>query len=181
MTTSNKLLLKLISILERKVTYPAQTIERIDHLVEEFLEGLDRQLQSDSEDEDEDENDRDRDRERAIAEELRIAAAAAAATAERSRLMLLKLISIVERRVTYPAAHTMDRIDDLVDEFLEDLKEDVYGMLCSNDLDSSRDTEAEVEAIVRVFPNILSETVAVQIRGELCRFYPIQFLSLIHI
>ncbi|OEU14838.1 hypothetical protein FRACYDRAFT_241395 [Fragilariopsis cylindrus CCMP1102] len=203
-----ELLLKLISILEWKVTYPAQTIERIDHLVVEFLEGLDRQLQSDSEDEDEDDRDRvrrqaltkkeriaagldrqlksedevgdegwdedDRDRDQAFTEEERIAADAA--TAGRSRLMLLKLISIAERKVTH-TAHTTERIDGLVDYFLENLEGDVCDMFCSNDLDSSRDTEAEVEAIVRVFPNILSETVAVQIRGELCRFYPIQFLA----
>jgi hypothetical protein len=81
--------------------------------------------------------------------------------------MLLKLVSVLQQKVTYPAC-TIERIDDLVDDFPENLEDDVCEMLCSNDADADddynhglwiavcRDTEAEVEAIVRVFPNILS-------------------------
>jgi hypothetical protein len=90
--------------------------------------------------------------------------AGAAAYAERSRLMLLKVISVLQQKVTYPA-RTINKIDDLVENFLEVLEIDVHYMLCDNDvyadgsayrgLDSGRDTEAEVEAILRVFPNVL--------------------------
>jgi hypothetical protein len=84
---------------------------------------------------------------------------------ERKRLDLLKLVSVLERKFTYPA-RTIEKIDDLVVDFLENLEDDVHQMLCSNDghadyyqgLDSNIDTEAEVEAIIRIFPNVLSKS-----------------------
>ncbi|OEU23301.1 hypothetical protein FRACYDRAFT_267496, partial [Fragilariopsis cylindrus CCMP1102] len=90
--------------------------------------------------------------------------ATAAAASERRRLHILKLISVLQRKVTYPT-RTIDKIDHLVDDFLENLEDDVHQMLCSNDadansyqgLDSNIDTEAEVEAIIRIFPNVLSK------------------------
>jgi hypothetical protein len=65
---------------------------------------------------------------------------------------------------------TRDKIDELVDTFLEHLKADIHGMLCSKydaniehedeyyyyGLDSDRDTEEEVEAAIRLFPYVLS-------------------------
>jgi hypothetical protein len=135
----------------------------------------DHQLQNEDEDEDEDD--------RSLTEEERIAAAAAT---ERSRLMTLKLISILERKVTYPA-RTIKKIDDLVDYFCEGLEFDVQEMLLENNpypygdfyrgLDSSRETEAEVEAIVRVFPIFLTGMKGVWIRGDVCFFCPIQLLT----
>ena len=138
----------------------------------------DHQLQSEDEDENEDEVEDEDDQ--PLTEEERIAAAAE--DAETSRVMLLKVISILERKVTYPA-RTIKKIDDLVEDFFLKLEEDVHEMLCSNaadgdaddyhGLDNNRDTEAEVEAIVRVFPNILAQRKAIGIRF----FYPIQCLA----
>jgi hypothetical protein len=52
--------------------------------------------------------------------------------------------------------------------FLEQLEDDIHGMLCSKHieyeneheyfgLDSDRDTEEEVEAAIRLIPNVLSK------------------------
>ncbi|OEU10314.1 hypothetical protein FRACYDRAFT_247271 [Fragilariopsis cylindrus CCMP1102] len=109
----------------------------------------DHQLQSEDEDENEDEVEDEDDQ--PLTEEERIAAAAE--DAETSRVVLLKVISILERKVTYPA----------LEDFFFKLEEDVHEMLCSNDadadaddgdyrgLDNNRDTEAEVEAIAVSF------------------------------
>jgi hypothetical protein len=108
-------------------------------------------------------------------EQDRIAAAAAA------RRRRLKLISVLEGFDGIPF-QTRNKTDELVEEFLENLEDDVHGMICSNDLgaddyrglDSDRDTEAEVEAIIRFFPKALTRTKELEGVGNL---YPIQFLS----
>ena len=114
----------------------------------------------------------------------------AAAASERRRLDLLKLISVLQRKVTYPT-RTIKKIDSLVDDFLENLEDDVFEMLCSNDadvddddyhgLDSNIDTEAEVEAIIRIFPNVLSRKKAIfyGYGDDIDRYlyYPIQLLA----
>jgi hypothetical protein len=108
-------------------------------------------------------------------EQDRIAAAAAA------RRRRLKLISVLEGFDGIPF-QTRNKTDELVEEFLENLEDDVHGMICSNDLgaddyrglDSDRDTEAEVEAIIRFFPEALTRTKELEGVGNL---YPIQFLS----
>jgi hypothetical protein len=80
----------------------------------------------------------------------------------------------------------------LIDTFLENLEDDVHQMLCSNDadannyrgLDNNIDTEKEVEAIIRIFPNVLSKRKEIKYDPDddasdydheaRCFYYPIQ-------
>jgi hypothetical protein len=113
------------------------------------------------------------------AEQERIAAAAAA-TAAAARRRRLQLISVLEGFDGIPF-QTRNKTDELVEEFLGNLEEDVHDMLCDNNvnsdnyrgLDSDRDTEAEVETIIRVFPDVLTR------RGGIYLLYPIQCLAFI--
>jgi uncharacterized membrane protein YqiK len=60
------------------------------------------------------------------------------------------------------SARTRNKIDQLVEEFLDKTKNDIHDMLCDSNyenyrgLDSSRDTEEEVETAVQFFPGVLS-------------------------
>jgi hypothetical protein len=116
------------------------------------------------------------------AEQERIAAAAAAAAARRRRL---KLISVLEGFDEIPF-QTRNRTDELVEEFLENLEDDVHDMLSGSSinsdnyrgLDSNRDTEEEVETIVRFFPEVLSRRKEIQVAvddEENLWFFLIQF------
>jgi hypothetical protein len=72
---------------------------------------------------------------------------------------------------------TRGKIDELIEEFLDNIKDDIYDMFCENELDedyreeenrydnyrgldSDRDTEEEVETTLRCFPELLSENYA---------------------
>ena len=74
-----------------------------------------------------------------------------------------KLIPILQHKKEVPL-RTRNRILRLAIEFLTKLEDDVHEMLCDNSteaenysgLDSDRDTEAEVETIIRFFPEVLS-------------------------
>jgi hypothetical protein len=75
----------------------------------------------------------------------------------------LNLISLLQKKKEYPK-RSRNKINRLTREFLQKLGNDVHDMLCDNiddatyrGLDSDRDTEEEVEAIIRVFPNVLSK------------------------
>jgi hypothetical protein len=111
-------------------------------------------------------------------EQERIAAAAAAAARRRR----LELISVLEGYDKIPF-RSRNKTDELVDHFLVELGDDVHDMLCDNNieqgdyyhgLDSDRDTEEEVEAIVRVFPGVLSKEIFDE-NGDFC--YPIHLLA----
>ena len=82
------------------------------------------------------------------------------------------VISAIRRKKELPL-RTRDKMNELVDAFLEHLKADIHCMLCSRytaanenlqfeeddeyyGLDSDRDTEEEVEAVIRLFPRVLS-------------------------
>jgi hypothetical protein len=110
----------------------------------------------------------------------------------------LKLISVLKRKKLYPK-RTRKKIKQLVDIFLNEIEFDVHGMFCNNNadgdvddyrgLDSSRDTEDEVEAIVRAFPEVLSRRKEfiwdeederwVENRNDMDRNYPIHYLTLL--
>ena len=101
-------------------------------------------------------------------------------TAAAKQRRLLKLISVLEKKAKF-SLRTRNKTDELVENFLANLEDDVHDMLCANNteaenysgLDSDRDTEAEVEAIVRVFPEVLT-------RKNPCGpedYYPIQLLA----
>ncbi|OEU08103.1 hypothetical protein FRACYDRAFT_250326 [Fragilariopsis cylindrus CCMP1102] len=80
-------------------------------------------------------------------------------------VLLKKMILVLEQKETFPL-QTRNKTDELVENFIENLEDDVHEMLCFNStdsdsdnyrgLDSDRDTDAEVEAIVRVFPEVLT-------------------------
>ncbi|OEU06240.1 hypothetical protein FRACYDRAFT_255614 [Fragilariopsis cylindrus CCMP1102] len=97
-------------------------------------------------------------------------------------VLLKKMIVVLEQKETFPL-QTRNKTDELVENFLENLEDDVHDMLCNNyieagnysGLDSDWDTEAEVEAIVRVFPEVLTRR---QYDGS--GNYPIQLLALAH-
>ena len=82
------------------------------------------------------------------------------------------VISAIQRKKELPL-RTREKIDELVGHFFEHLKADIHCMLCSRytaanenlqfeeddeyyGLDSDRDTEEEVEAVIRLFPRVLS-------------------------
>jgi hypothetical protein len=94
------------------------------------------------------------------AEQERITAAAAA------RRRRLKLISVLEVCDQYPFP-TRNKTNELVENFLENLGDDIHDMICSSNndsnnnyrgLDSDRDTEEEVETVIRFFPEVLTRT-----------------------
>jgi hypothetical protein len=96
---------------------------------------------------------------------------------KRRRLKLIKTLKIEE---------LVDSFSALVRTFLRKLKKDVHDMLCENNtdnpdsdtiycgLDSTRDTEEEVEAILRIFPDVVTERERL---GNYQYYYPIQFLA----
>jgi hypothetical protein len=120
----------------------------------------DRQLQEEEDDDDEDDED----------EEDETAAAD-------NEQRCLTAISLLQKKKEYPK-RTRNKINRLTREFLQKLGNDVHDMLCKNEsenyhgLDSDRDTEEEVEAIVRFFPDVLSKV------DEMEELYPIQHLAL---
>ncbi|OEU21478.1 hypothetical protein FRACYDRAFT_235104 [Fragilariopsis cylindrus CCMP1102] len=75
----------------------------------------------------------------------------------------LKINSVLKRKETFPL-RTRNKVDVLVQEFLNKLEDDIHDMLCDNGeyddeyrgLDCNRDTEEEVEAIVLLFPDVLT-------------------------
>ncbi|OEU18284.1 hypothetical protein FRACYDRAFT_236560 [Fragilariopsis cylindrus CCMP1102] len=95
-------------------------------------------------------------------------------------VLLKKMILVLEQKETFPL-QTRNKTDALVENFLEKLGNHVHDMLCDmsddNDgdenyrgLDSDRDTEEEVEAILRFFPEVLH-------RGGDHGVYPIRLLA----
>jgi len=90
-------------------------------------------------------------------EQLRIAAAA---VEERDQ----QLTSLLARKDELPL-RTRNRLNELVFELLTKMKKDVHEMICHNNsrddddrgLDSSRDTEAQVETALRFFPEVISQ------------------------
>ncbi|OEU05943.1 hypothetical protein FRACYDRAFT_257327 [Fragilariopsis cylindrus CCMP1102] len=108
----------------------------------------------------------------------------------------LQLITVLKRKKEYPK-RTRKKINQLVDNFLNEVEFDVHAMFCDNDsnaheyrgLDSSRDTKDEVEAIVRSFPEVLSRRKEFIWDGEDERWvengddrdrdYPIHYLTLL--
>jgi hypothetical protein len=108
---------------------------------------------------------------------------------EQAVVLLKKMILVLEQKETFPF-QTRNKTDELVENFLEQLEDDVHDMLCDNiidadnyrGLDSDRDTEAEVEAILRFFPEVLSrqkELVWDEEDHDEYRLlsYPIEFLA----
>jgi hypothetical protein len=112
----------------------------------------------------------------------------------------LKLILILERKYAECPFRTKKKIDRLVDAFLEELEDDIHHLLCNMKddnaptadddsdsdsdeyygLDSDRDTPAEVETVIRLFPRILSRMVIVQGgHGGVRIGCPIHYLSYI--
>jgi hypothetical protein len=115
------------------------------------------------------------------------AAAGNVNTTRRKRRLKLA-ITVLERNEKFPLRNR-NKIDELVETFLEELGDDIHEMLCDNDiddgdyhgLDSDRDTENEVETAIQLFPEILtrrttewwSDSKQRMILGE----YPIQHLA----
>ena len=103
-------------------------------------------------------------------------------TAAAKQRRLLKLISVLEKKAKF-SLRTRNKTDELVENFLANLEDDVPDMLCDNyidagnysGLDSDRDTEAEVEAIVRIFPEVLTRR-----EDDENFYYPIQLLTFAH-
>jgi hypothetical protein len=95
-----------------------------------------------------------------------------------ARCRRLQLISVLEGFDEIPF-QTRNKTDELVENFLEELEDDIHDMLCDNNieadnyrgLDSDRDTEEEVETVIRFFPDVLTR------RGGTDDCYPIQLLS----
>jgi hypothetical protein len=103
--------------------------------------------------------------------------------------IILELISLLQRKKKYPA-RTRNKIDRLVNIFLRKIEKDVHKMICYNyvhardgeeedeydGIDSDRETEDEVEAIVRCFPKVLSRKGGFRDN----KYYPIQRLTFVH-
>jgi hypothetical protein len=115
---------------------------------------MDESDYSDNDGDDDDDDDDDNDDE-SLTEEEQIAA-------DERRW---KLIVMLQRKEHYHK-RTRKQIDVLVEEFLIDIKDDIFDMLCDNNkysenyyggLDSDRDTEEEVETTIRFSRNPISE------------------------
>jgi len=104
----------------------------------------------------------------------------------------LKLTSLFERKNELPL-RTRNKFD-LVLELLTKTKDDIHDMICDTNigdananyggLDSSRDTEAEVETAIRFFPEVISQTYGEGIRKEysiqrLCFGKAVSFIAVI--
>ncbi|OEU06238.1 hypothetical protein FRACYDRAFT_266188 [Fragilariopsis cylindrus CCMP1102] len=97
--------------------------------------------------------------------------------------LLRKMILVLEHKEIFPS-RSRNKTDELVVQFLEELGDDVHEMLCDNHanggsdnyygLDSDRDTEEEVEAIVGFFPEVLHR------KGGNYNLYPIQCSTFFH-
>jgi hypothetical protein len=106
-------------------------------------------------------------------------------TAAAKRRRLLRLITVLEKKDTF-SLRTRNKTDELVEFFLDSLGDDTHDMLCDNyieaenysGLDSDRDTEAEVEATLRFFPEVLTRRTYIDEDDETDGHYPIQFLAL---
>ncbi|MGK3734451.1 MAG: hypothetical protein ACI8RD_001886 [Bacillariaceae sp.] len=70
------------------------------------------------------------------------------------------MISVLEGCDEYPL-RTRNKIDELVDNFIDELGDDIHDMICDNNittrehyrgLDSDRGTEAEVENCYSILP-----------------------------
>jgi len=81
--------------------------------------------------------------------------------------VLMKIIFILKNMKEF-SLRTRYKIDHLVKKFLTQIEDDIHDMLWANNiggtgnyrgLDSNRDTEEEVEAIVRFFPDVLTRKV----------------------
>jgi hypothetical protein len=144
---------KMILVLEQKETFPLRTRNKTEELVETFL------IEAAQQDEQQQQQH------------------------QQANVLLKKLILVLQYRETFPL-RTGNQTDELVEKFLAELGKDVHNMLCDSNttdidsdnyrgLDSERDTEAEVEAIVRIFPEVLT-------RKKPCGpedYYPIQLLT----
>ena len=136
---------------------------------------MDESDYSDNDGDDDDDDDDDNDDE-SLTEEEQIAA-------DERRW---KLISMLQRKEQYHK-RTRKQIDVLVEEFLIDIKDDIFDMLCDNNkysenyyggLDSDRDTEEEVETTIRLFPEILSLKSTNENKNSYGPgYYPIQCLT----
>jgi hypothetical protein len=105
----------------------------------------------------------------------------------------LKIISVLEKKEEFPLCN-INKMDELIEEFLDKLETDVHALICNfsdddgyvdndNDpgddadyrgLDSDRDTEKEVETAIRFFPNVLTR------KGGRLNEYPIQCSLYLH-
>ncbi|OEU06869.1 hypothetical protein FRACYDRAFT_252769 [Fragilariopsis cylindrus CCMP1102] len=94
------------------------------------------------------------------------------------------LISLLQQKKEYPK-RTRKKMNYLVKEFLNKTKDDLHRLLCEydpdNGLDSDRDTEEEVEAIIRFFPEVLStadEHFICPIQRLVCNITVVSFIPL---
>ncbi|OEU12597.1 hypothetical protein FRACYDRAFT_243850 [Fragilariopsis cylindrus CCMP1102] len=117
------------------------------------------------------------------------------AAADARRRRRLELITVLQKTEEFPF-QSKNKTDELVETFLENLKDDIHDMICSSGLDSDRDTETEVETVLRLFPDVLTRRKEIVIyidhdnddddeeeeEEEEIRFlvYPIQFLAVTH-
>ena len=110
-------------------------------------------------------------------------------TAAAKQRRLLKLISVLEKKDKF-SLRTRNKTDELIETFLQVLGDDIHDMLCDNyteaenysGLDSDRDTEAEIEATVRSFPEILTRRIYDDDDDDDNEYfhYPIQQLAFAH-
>jgi hypothetical protein len=146
---------------------------------------------SDSSDDNDDHNQlvvlQDNDVEEIEDEEQAAAAAAAAEDDELRTIRHCQIITVLEKKKGF-SFRTRNKVDELIKDFLDKIKNDIHDMICDNQLkyrerenryddyrglDSDRDTEEEVETTLRCFPELLSLP---SHKG----FYPIQYLAYTH-
>ncbi|OEU23669.1 hypothetical protein FRACYDRAFT_233841 [Fragilariopsis cylindrus CCMP1102] len=123
-----------------------------------------------------DEDEDDADEQQQVEQQRAEAEAAAAAVAETQKEERMELISVVLEKKKKVPQRTRNKIDKLVEQFLQDLGDDIHEMLCDTDenvnsdiyrgLDSNRDTVAEVETAIRFFPDVLSRKVLARLAIE---------------
>ena len=153
--------LKIRWVLQQKTNLPVQTRNEIDVLIEEFLNTVKSNI------------------------DAAVTAADAAEAAEVAEQKHLKMMSVLEQKKKLPV-----QTDELIEEFLDTVKSNIHGMICSNDLenyhglDSDRDTEQEVETAIRLFPKVLTTKYIIGLHDDddeyVESFYPVQLLAFSH-
>ena len=153
--------LKIRWVLQQKTNLPVQTRNEIDVLIEEFLNTVKSNI------------------------DAAVTTADAAEAAEVAEQKHLKMMSVLEQKKKLPV-----QTDELIEEFLDTVKSNIHGMICSNDLenyhglDSDRDTEQEVETAIRLFPKVLTTKYIIGLHDDddeyVESFYPVQLLAFSH-
>ncbi|OEU07387.1 hypothetical protein FRACYDRAFT_221223, partial [Fragilariopsis cylindrus CCMP1102] len=165
-----RLRLELTTVLQQTEEFPFRLKNKVDELVQIILRAMNANI----------DNEEDRHHQQA--------AAAVANDDDGRRRRRLELITVLQQTEEEFPFRYENKIDQLVETFLDDFKDDTHDMICERDygdgnyqgLDSDRDTKAEFETVLRLFPSVLTRRKEDDEEGQVQLVtyrYPIEFLA----